>query len=168
MMRKGGGKAKGSSFERKICKALSLWISKGEDEDLFWRSAMSGGRATTSAKSGKLLRRQCGDISAVSPEGHKLTDYFYVELKHVKDLAFDSFILKKAGSLYKFWLTAKREAKRYNRNPMIIAKQNNYPEIVVVLEGSFQNVNEVALVRGAIEVYLLDDVLKDGRLCTDQ
>ena len=45
-MRKGGGKEKGSSFERLVCKRMSMWLSKGERDDLFWRSAMSGGRAT--------------------------------------------------------------------------------------------------------------------------
>ena len=54
-MRKGGGKAKGSSFERLICKELSLWITGGEHQDVFWRSAMSGGRSTVAMKKGDKL-----------------------------------------------------------------------------------------------------------------
>src|ERR1700686_1673675 len=118
VMRSGGGKGKGSSFERKVCKALSLWVSAGKHVDLFWRSAMSGGRATVAHRRQIVQSeaagttwpsappvRQAGDITAVAPEGHKLTDLFLVECKHYRDLDFDLFIFKK-GRLYQFWKTA--------------------------------------------------------------
>ena len=44
-MRKGGGKGKGGNFEREICKALSLWVSKGLNVDLYWRSARPNDKA---------------------------------------------------------------------------------------------------------------------------
>jgi len=53
-MRKGGGKAKGASFERDICRRLSLWVSAGKQEDVFWRSAMSGGRSTVADSSSQI------------------------------------------------------------------------------------------------------------------
>ena len=123
-MKKGGGKAKGSAFERQVCKALSLWVSHGKNEDLFWRSAMSGGRATVSKKKGKLLNRQAGDISAVAPEGHALTDLFYVECKFVKKLGVSTFLFKRTGLLNQFWNVAHREARQHGRAAMLIAKEN--------------------------------------------
>jgi hypothetical protein len=128
-------KAKGSAFERDVCVKLSLWISKGVSKDLFWRSAMSGGRATQSFKRGDVLRRQAGDISAVAPEGHVLTDKFYIELKHLKNLEYASFLLSKAGTLWREWEKTVKQAKAHGREPMMIAKQNHFATLVMT-EGS--------------------------------
>lgn len=125
-MRPGGGKQKGAQFEREVCKRLSLWVSGGADEDLFWRSAMSGGRATVAGKDGKVLRRQAGDITATSKEGCSLTDRFYIECKHVANLSLEGFILNDAGSLATFWDECVVQAKTYNREPMLIARQNRW------------------------------------------
>src|SRR4051794_4734956 len=108
-MKKGGGKGKGSSYERYVCKVLSLWITNGEREDVFWRSAMSGGRATVQHRRGVSVR-QSGDICAVAPEGHVLTDTLYIECKHVKKLGLDSFLIKGTGPLANFWDKAQKEA----------------------------------------------------------
>jgi hypothetical protein len=82
-VKKGGGKGKGSSFERKVCVLLSLWVTNGKKKDAFWRSSMSGGRATIHVKRGD-KNRQAGDIAAVAPEGHQFTDVFFAECKHVR------------------------------------------------------------------------------------
>jgi len=42
--------AKGSSFEREICTILSKWWTNNERDDVFWRTAGSGARATTRSK----------------------------------------------------------------------------------------------------------------------
>ena len=84
-MRPGMGKAKGSAFEREVCKKLSLWITDGKMDDCLWRSAISGGRATIAHRKGKVVR-QGGDICAVSLEGHVLTNKWYIENKHVKKM----------------------------------------------------------------------------------
>lgn len=125
-MKPGRGKAKGSLFEREVCKRLSLWITHGEKEDCLWRSAMSGGRATVAHRKGKIVR-QAGDICAVSPEGHAFTDKWYLECKHVKNLGLDQFLVKGTGPLAKFWAKCKDEAEIHNREPVIIAKQNGWP-----------------------------------------
>jgi hypothetical protein len=134
--RKGAGK--GSAFERKVCKALSRWVSGGKREDLFWRSSISGGRATMAAKRGNMLRQQAGDISSIAPEGHVLTDTFYVECKFYKSLEIDNFCMgDKTGKLYKFWVRAVKDAKRYDRLPMLIARENFRDTIVVMPRGNF-------------------------------
>lgn len=121
-MRVGGGKGKGSEFERAICKQLSLWLTDGVSIDTFWRSAMSGGRATI--KQG--LVRQAGDITAVAPEGHCLTNAFYFELKHLKKITLDSFITGK-GDLINIWNKTVLEASKYDRLPVLIFRQNRWP-----------------------------------------
>lgn len=126
-MRAGGGKKKGAQFERVICKRLSLWITDGKREDVFWRSAMSGGRATVS----KGAVRQCGDVCANSAEGYDFSSKWFIECKHVKKLDLESFLFKRIGRLAKFWTKACKEAEKYGRDPMIICQQNGWPVLVV-------------------------------------
>lgn len=128
-------KRKGGNFEREVCVKLSLWVSAGESRDLFWRSAMSGGRASRGHARGETLRRQAGDICAVAPEGHVLTDEFYIELKHVKSLDAGSFFVTGRGRLAEFWTKAVRESARYDRQPMLIARQNHLATIMVIPNG---------------------------------
>lgn len=74
-------KQKGSDFERKICKDLSLWWTHGERDDIFWRTSLSGGRATVRRKTGRSTDFQCGDISATDPIGVLLIQHVTFELK---------------------------------------------------------------------------------------
>ena len=107
-------------------------MTDGAKEDCFWRSAMSGGRATVGRKSGKDHAQHAGDITATSPEGHVLTDRWYVECKSYKDLAICSAMLSGTGLLAKFWRETCDQATHYKRLPMLIAHQNQQPTIVLV------------------------------------
>jgi hypothetical protein len=144
-------KAKGSQFEREVCKLLSRWVSHGKRDDCFWRSAMSGGRATVAKRKGTDIR-QTGDICAVSPEGHALTDIYFIECKFYKDLKITSFILDNKGPLAKFWKEACKKAGWHNHIPMLIAKENNR-KILIITEEVVPN--EKPLIR------YLHDVLKN-------
>lgn len=124
-------KGKGSAFEREICVKLSEWVSGGARRDVFWRTAMSGGRATVFKKKGALLR-QSGDITAVAFEGHDLTDKYYFELKHYRDLGLLSFFLRKGGLLCQFWSKTQEEAKHYNMIPIMIVRQNLMPTLWIM------------------------------------
>lgn len=75
------GSRKGSSWEREICKQLSLWWTYGKDEDVFWRTAGSGARATVRSKQNKNTFGQHGDIQATNPTGQRLIDVCCIELK---------------------------------------------------------------------------------------
>lgn len=75
------GARKGSAFERKICKELSLWWTHGKRDDVFWRSSQSGGRATKRSAQGKKTAGSYGDITALDPIGKPFLDLFTVELK---------------------------------------------------------------------------------------
>lgn len=73
--------SKGSSFERWVCKTLSLWWTGGKSEDCFWRTSNSGGRATVRGKQGKATRSHYGDVCVTDEEGKPLTDMFTIEIK---------------------------------------------------------------------------------------
>jgi len=130
-MKVGGGKQKGADFERGVCKRLSLWVSHGARADLYWRSAMSGGRATIQRKAGQRNLSQGGDISAVGELGHSLTDRYSIECKFVKDLELASFIIHHRGALMSYWRQTRRDAAAARKAPLLIAKQNNYPALVL-------------------------------------
>lgn len=72
---------KGGQFERDLCKELSLWWTGGKREDVFWRTATSGGRATQRAKQGKGTFGQHGDVQATDPIGQPLIDLCLIEIK---------------------------------------------------------------------------------------
>jgi hypothetical protein len=80
-MRPGGGHAKGAKFERDICKRLSRWWTRGERDDVFWRTPQSGGRATRRKQKGQGTFGHHGDIQAIDPIGRPLLDHIIFELK---------------------------------------------------------------------------------------
>lgn len=149
------GAGKGASFERKICKALSLWVSGGKRTDIFWRTAMSGGRATFHRRQGVDIR-QTGDICSVSPEGRILTDKWVIECKHHRTLEFTSFLFsghtERPGRLTRFWEAVQKEAEACGRKPMLIACQNFFPILVITHIG-------------ALEEYTSPQLTSDARQC---
>ena len=128
---RGFGKRKGSAFERQICKSLSLWVTNGKRSDCFWRSAMSGGRATVAFKNTNEILRVAGDICATAPEGFELCERYYFELKHYRNIGLESFFLYNKGPIAGWWKETKRQAAKYSREPVLIAKGNNIPILIV-------------------------------------
>jgi len=129
-MRKGGGGAKGRQFERDISRILSLWISDGINEDIFWRTDASGARATTKSKKGKSLPFGAGDIKHEEEEGKIFTDIFLVEVKrgYGEKIDFLNFIDKpKTKNIFLDWFNkAQKECDFHNKKvPLIIFKRNN-------------------------------------------
>lgn len=72
--------AKGSSYERELCKLLSEWWCPGRS-DIFWRTSSSGARTTQRRKQGKTTAFQGSDITATDPSGFPLIDLFAIEAK---------------------------------------------------------------------------------------
>jgi hypothetical protein len=155
-MKPGGGKQKGSGFEREICKKLSLWVSEGNSDDLFWRSAMSGGRATVRTKKGQKTASGQGDITAVTTEGNKLTDHFVIECKNMKTLGLDSHVYDQ-GPLAGIWNKLKNETPK-NKKPMLIFKENRRP-ILIGLPFNCPGLVCLAVYWSGINAYHLEDVL---------
>ena len=163
-MKPGGGKAKGAEFERQVCKRLSMWISRGTRDDLFWRSAMSGGRATIGKAAGADRGAQVGDVSAIS-DGGKYTDvaarfisHFIVECKFVKNYQLDLFMFEGRGviqnAIEQCALASRVKA------PLIILKQNRAREIVVFRGDSISKNGMVDI--SDIPRYVLLECVEDG------
>lgn len=130
-MKKGGGKKKGGQFEREVCKDLSLAVSRNQRRDLFWRSAMSGGRATVMTAQGLDNKAQVGDVSAIAPEGAFLTDQFVFECKHVKDLGLHNWMLYGTGPIQRYLTETMPKASDSKRKTVLVARQNGIAPIVV-------------------------------------
>lgn len=166
-MRQGGGKSKGAAFEREICVKLSLWISKGQQEDVFWRSAMSGGRSTVAYAKGKRLAAQAGDITCIHPIGQPFIDKFYPECKDYHDLNFVG-LLKGKGNLVQFWCETVVQARNYGKLPLLIAHQARQPTIACVDRDGLRELNGIALTddcvlcapRLDLFILLFEDLLK--------
>lgn len=73
--------AKGGQFERAFCKRLSLWWTGQKRDDIFWRTASSGGRATVRIRQSRSTAGGYGDICALHPSGEPLLDVGVFELK---------------------------------------------------------------------------------------
>lgn len=165
-MKAGGSKAKGSSFERDVCKKLSLWASSGLREDLYWRSSMSGGRSTIQAKKGKQNLTQAGDISSIDRVGAEFIEQFCVECKHYKVLDLIPGIIHNRGALYGFWKRLIKDAAGAKKLPILIAKQNRLPALVLLTELGASELNLrrskclCILNQWDCEVYNMDDLLR--------
>jgi len=122
-------KQKGAAFERSICKQLSLWVSGGKREDLFWRSAMSGGRATVHKDKSK-VGAQAGDICSIDPMSSELVSKYYIECKNYKDLNFDSYIYSDKGILSSLIEETLKQSYLYNKKLMMIFKEARRPIMV--------------------------------------
>lgn len=159
-MRKGGGKQKGASFEREVCVMLSRWLTNGAQEDVFWRSAMSGGRATVAhKKGGKRLASQVGDISCIHPVGNRFIEAFAPECKFYADLDYQGLLTGK-GKLLAFWAEINEQAGRYQKLPFLIARQNRMQANVCLDKAGMRKLGlrdvETLLISVPHDMYLID------------
>lgn len=117
-----------------VCGALSRWCSNDLRDDLFWRSAMSGGRATLHSRKGRKNKSQSGDISAVDRAGAPLIEAFFLECKHLKTLEIHRWVYNAKTPLDEIWDKTLRDATFQNKQPLVVAKQNRQPELVMSTE----------------------------------
>lgn len=129
-MKQGGGKAKGSEFERKLCRAISLFWSDGKSDDLCWRSAASGARGTVSRTK---TRAYHGDLVSTDPSIDPLFKVFSFEAKHYRKFDAAEFIRGNKGcALFIFWRQAVRSARLSGRFPVLIVKPNFFDELLIL------------------------------------
>ena len=112
------GKGKGSAWERKIARFLTMWMS-GQDDDLWcYRSPGSGAVATLSKENKDLS----GDLIPLKLEAASLFDKFSIECKNGYKGAnpLKVFGNLKGNELKDFWLQANRDAQKAKKLPMLI------------------------------------------------
>jgi hypothetical protein len=135
---------KGSQFERAICKQLSLWWSGNESDDLFWRTAGSGARATVRGRKGKRTRGHCGDICATDKEGEPLVKLITFELKRGYSRFTAADLLDKpkhrCQQPFENWIEQARESSKHakTRYWAIIQKRDQREALIWMPEGLFK------------------------------
>lgn len=133
-MRPGGGKDKGSAWERECGKQISLWLTRGERPDIMSRNVLSGGSFTNAENAGKLSSRMPGDMMAAHPLAFRFLSRFSVECKHLKDIGMLQYMLdpRQQNPLALIIALARRQAKAIDCEFMVVAKQNRHPPVVLV------------------------------------
>lgn len=138
--RKGRGSRKGGAYERTLSVLLSLWVSSGRREDLFWRTAQSGGRATIGRRKGKDLARTAGDIGAIDPRGEWLCGTFLIEAKHYAQFKWPQDIYdqssatpkKKTLRALEIALHTREEAAIHGRRSFLcLVRENHRPDAIL-------------------------------------
>lgn len=132
-MRPGGGKQKGNRFELLTCKRLSWWVSSGERTDLFARNVLSGGAFTKRDKDGDEELAHAGDLMINHEAGAQFLSRFSVECKHKKTLQLEALLFDYEGSsfLRKTLRDTGRQAKKLAKHPLLIARQNARPVLLL-------------------------------------
>jgi hypothetical protein len=92
---------------------------------------MSGGRARLQLNKDVINQTQAGDISSISELGFWLIDAYTIEVKHYKDLQLTSGFLNNTGFLHDFWAKLKDDCRTSGKLPLMIAKQNNRPTLML-------------------------------------
>ena len=142
-----GKSAKGSSFEREICKQLSYWWSDGERDDIFWRTSGSGARATIRRKVNIRTKYEYGDVAFTDPVGQPLIDTFLIELKrgYTGGISILDLLDKKVGKdalLLEWWKKAEEERKFASRKYSVIIFRRNKREACILMERSLADILE--------------------------
>ena len=105
------GKNKGNTHERLVASQLSLWWTDGRQDDIFFRSASSGGRATQRAKKGQTTANAAGDLAAMTKEGQEFLDFITVEIKRgYNSISVADLYEKVSGGFWDFIDQAKKAA----------------------------------------------------------
>jgi hypothetical protein len=137
--------SKGSSFERTICKQLSLWWTQDLDvpsDSVFWRTSQSGGRATTRAQKGLTTPNSYGDICSLDSVGSPFTDTVYIELKrgYTNSINTLDFIDKSKGIpiLLQWWDKATNERSLAGRQyVLLIFRRDRHLPCIMLSSGMF-------------------------------
>lgn len=130
--------AKGQNFERKLCKAFSLWWSKGygidpPQDNIFWRTAGSGARARVRTNKNKDVHTGFGDMLAENSIGQPLLNHCVLEFKKgYKNCCFVDLIAskKKIPPLIKFLQEAEKDARDAGNRPILVLEKDRYDSII--------------------------------------
>lgn len=124
-MKPGYGSRKGSAFERKLSKELSLWWSDDKRNDLFWRTHSSGQLGTVSKK-----RMEYGDIMSIDDESKPFMNKFHIEARHGLCIRVQDLIYKpkpSSSNMTGFIDEGVLGARDSNRHPIWFFREQGKP-----------------------------------------
>lgn len=127
--------AKGGDFEWVVAKALSKWLTHGQDNTQLVRSVLSGGssRLKTSAARPEY---QVGDLSPNGPQGETFRRRYGVECKayHTQPDWWGTFHNHGAWPVQMWWDKLRAECAPYKLEPLLVMKRDRQPIVVGILE----------------------------------
>lgn len=133
------GNHKGSAYERWASVSLSNWLSGGLRDDLLWRSAGSGSRATVKSRHQKAQqyrpRADAGDLVGTDVLGCMFTRLFFVECKHYKDMMIGAWVHGHKGWLERQVLKPFTDAENNNRVPFVLCRENRRKDLILTSSG---------------------------------
>jgi hypothetical protein len=119
--------SKGGENERKIAKYLTKWLTGKPKPYMFWRQDASGGLATVHIENSHMS----GDICSVHPDSAWFTDIFSIECKTgYPTTSFWQHFTKVKFNIEDFWLQSVDDAKKANKQPMLIYRKKGRRWIV--------------------------------------
>lgn len=137
------GKAKGSEFERSICKRLSLWLTGKEKPVVFWRSPASGGLGTI-----KTAENVSGDIVSISDVSKWVCEKFSIEckngypsadlFKHIKNNI-------KNDEIEQFWEQCIRDSRTENKHGILVFKKKGNQPIIGIEKSVYGQLIEMSI-----------------------
>lgn len=134
--------AKGAQYEREICKRLSLWWTKEENDDVFWRSEGSGGRAKRRGREGKSTYGSHGDLRVTNPIGSPLIDLLTIEIKrgYSKHTLQDVVDMKldRTQLMWDQWIDQTKEGQKHSGSfSWLIISRRNARQALVTMPAKF-------------------------------
>ena len=116
--------AKGGSFELEMAKRLSLWLSKGYDDDLLRRNRRGGmGDLTFRKPKGKLLI-DCWNIECKTGYSQKAKATAKRKKKITNWCILDPIDSRGANTVFQdFWDQCEEDAGKTNREPVLIFRR---------------------------------------------
>jgi hypothetical protein len=155
-MKSGGGKAKGSGYEREVAKFLTKWISGQEKPYIFWRSPSSGALQTISS-----AIDASGDIIAIRDEGKFLTNTFSIEIKNGYPKAdfFQHFKDIKGDIIKDFWLQCCLDAGKAEKYPILIFKKSGLKPIIGINNTTRKELSDYVNLPKSLIITYDDDTL---------
>lgn len=141
--------SKGSSFERDTCRALSLWWTHGQRDDVFWRN-----RTRVTSKTPN-RERQLGDMTATHTSGLPFIEVFNAELKigysktkagkKHRVIPWDllDLIDGKGRTFIGFWEQTLEDAVVSNRIPMLIFKRDYHTPVVCLFHTDVEKLEDL-------------------------
>ena len=105
---------------------------------------------------GRDASQQAGDVHAIDPLGHRLTNLYLIECKSWRDLQLDAFVLKGTGPLAKVWRQHIKLSLREGKAPMLIARHNGLPPVLIVMPGRFASAVAYRMSAPALRAVVFD------------
>jgi hypothetical protein len=134
----GAGKPKGNWNEWETARALSKWLTNGQDSSQLVRSVQSGGSTILRSVSNSRPEYQVGDLAPNGEKGEEFRRKFGVECKHTAlEPDWTHHYTCKVWEVETWWKKINEECEPHRLQPLLIMKKNRSPWVVMMRQSLF-------------------------------